>query len=104
MPGESVVSELTTKGFELFGQLASSHPVAEEHGDGVGKYLSGSANGVTPVKGVGLMVPDQLTPPTTLIELAFTTAPPLPTMAALALLESTYMPQFALKVVLPFCV
>src|SRR5258708_40248788 len=99
---ESVILELTTKGFELFGQLAESHAGTESQGDGVGRELSGSGKGETPVKGVGLIVPAQLTPPTTLIELAFMTAPPFPTMAALELFESTYMPQFALNVVLPF--
>ena len=48
------------------------------------------------------MAPCQLTLPTTLIELALTDAPPFPNMAPLELLESTYIPQFALKVVLPF--
>ena len=94
--------ELTTNGLELFGQLAASHPVVEEQGDGGGRYWSGSGKGFTPVIGVGLIVPCQLTPPTTLIVLALTTAPPLPSIAALVLLESTYMPQFALNVVLPF--
>src|SRR5215471_5630237 len=102
MPGESVVSELTTKGFELLLHLAESHPVTASQGEGVARPLSGSGNGATPVLGVGLMGPDQLMPPTTLIELALIIAPPLPTMAAVGLLESTYMPQFAVKLVLPF--
>src|SRR5260370_35606193 len=101
VPAERVILELTTKGFELFGQLAEPHPVTESQGDGVGRELSGSGRGETPVKGVGLTVPAQLTPPTTWIELACMTAPPFPTMAALGSSESTDRPQFPWTWVLP---
>src|SRR5215469_318132 len=106
MPGVSVVDRpcpgLTTVPFALFAQFAPSHPEVASQGDGGARNLSGSGNGATPVLGVGEIVPDQLTPPTTLIELALIDAPPLPSMAAVALFEFTHMPQFALKAVLPF--